>query len=30
VNYLRNKIDRGHSKKLIHTIRGSGYMLKVD
>jgi Response regulators consisting of a CheY-like receiver domain and a winged-helix DNA-binding domain len=30
VNYLRNKIDRGHSKKLIHTIRGSGYMLKAD
>jgi DNA-binding response OmpR family regulator len=30
VNYLRNKIDRGPSKKLIHTIRGSGYMLKVD
>ncbi len=30
LNYLRNKIDRGRSKKLIHTIRGSGYMLKVD
>jgi len=30
VNYLRNKIDRGRSKKLIHTIRGSGYMLKDD
>ncbi len=30
VNYLRNKIDRGRSKKLIHTIRGSGYMLKVE
>lgn len=30
VNYLRNKIDRGRSRKLIHTIRGSGYMLKVD
>ncbi|MBS0181292.1 MAG: response regulator transcription factor [Nitrospira sp.] len=30
VNYLRNKIDRGRSKKLIHTIRGSGYMLKAD
>lgn len=28
VNYLRNKIDRGHSKKLIHTIRGRGYMIK--
>jgi DNA-binding response OmpR family regulator len=30
VNYLRNKIDRGRSRKLIHTIRGSGYMLKAD
>lgn len=30
VNYLRNKIDRGRAKKLIHTVRGSGYMLKVD
>lgn len=30
VNYLRNKIDRGHTRKLIHTIRGSGYMLKAD
>jgi two-component system, OmpR family, copper resistance phosphate regulon response regulator CusR len=30
VNYLRNKIDRGRIKKLIHTIRGSGYMLKAD
>lgn len=30
VNYLRNKIDRGRAKKLIHTIRGSGYMLKAD
>ena len=30
VNYLRNKIDRGHVKKLIHTVRGSGYMLKAD
>ncbi|MGH7257208.1 MAG: response regulator transcription factor [Nitrospiraceae bacterium] len=30
VNYLRNKIDRGRTRKLIHTIRGSGYMLKAD
>jgi DNA-binding response OmpR family regulator len=30
VNYLRNKIDRGRSRKLIHTIRGSGFMLKAD
>lgn len=27
VNYLRKKIDRGHDTKLIHTIRGVGYML---
>jgi DNA-binding response OmpR family regulator len=30
VNYLRNKIDRGRGRKLIHTVRGSGYMLKAD
>jgi heavy metal response regulator len=28
VNYLRSKIDHGYDKKLIHTIRGVGYMLK--
>lgn len=28
VNYLRNKIDRGYKKKLIHTIRGRGYIMK--
>ena len=28
VNYLRNKIDKGFSHKLIHTIVGMGYMLK--
>lgn len=28
VNYLRNKIDRNYEKKLIHTVRGQGYMLK--
>ena len=28
INYLRNKIDRGFKKKLIHTIRGRGYILK--
>jgi len=26
INYLRNKIDRGHPVKLIHTVRGRGYM----
>jgi len=30
VNYLRNKIDRGQDRKLIHTIRGSGYALKAE
>jgi len=28
INYLRNKIDYGSKKKLIHTIRGRGYILK--
>lgn len=28
VNYLRKKIDDGFTPALIHTIRGSGYMLK--
>lgn len=28
VNYLRNKVDRGFEPKLIHTIRGVGYVLK--
>jgi len=29
VNYLRNKIDRDFEPKLIHTVRGVGYVLKV-
>jgi DNA-binding response OmpR family regulator len=28
INYLRNKIDRGFSPKLIHTVRGTGYVLR--
>ncbi len=28
INYLRNKIDRDHEIKLIHTLRGRGYILK--
>ena len=28
IRYLRKKIDDGESMKLIHTIRGAGYMLK--
>ena len=30
INQLRNKIDRDASVKLIHTVRGVGYMLKAD
>ena len=30
VNYLRKKIDSDHEQKLIHTIRGVGYMLKAN
>jgi heavy metal response regulator len=28
VNRIRNKIDKGYERKLIQTVRGSGYMLK--
>ena len=30
INYLRKKIDRGKDKKLIHTVRGIGYILKEE
>lgn len=30
VNYLRNKIDKGFSTKLIHTVIGMGYILKEE
>ena len=30
VNYLRNKIDRDCERKLIRTVRGSGYTLKAE
>ena len=30
VNYLRKKIDAGYKPKLIHTVRGVGYVLKVE
>ncbi|MCL4509552.1 MAG: response regulator transcription factor [Bacteroidetes bacterium] len=30
VNKLRNKIDSDSEKKLIHTVRGAGYMMKID
>ena len=29
ISYLRNKIDRGYDRGLIHTVRGSGYTLKL-
>ena len=28
IRYLRKKIDEGYEKKLIHTVRGTGYILK--
>jgi heavy metal response regulator len=30
VNYLRKKIDAGQETKLIHTVRGVGYVMKVE
>ncbi len=30
VNYLRKKIERGRAQKLIHTVRGSGYVMKTE
>lgn len=30
VNYLRNKIDKGFSKKLLHTVVGMGYIMKEE
>jgi DNA-binding response OmpR family regulator len=30
INKLRNKIDSQSEKKLIHTVRGAGYMMKID
>ncbi len=30
INYLRNKVDKGFSVKLIHTVIGMGYVLKLD
>jgi heavy metal response regulator len=30
VNYLRKKIDAGREPKLIHTVRGVGYVLKAE
>jgi two-component system, OmpR family, response regulator len=30
INHLRKKIDAKHDKKLIHTVRGVGYVIKKD
>ncbi|MPZ77583.1 MAG: DNA-binding response regulator, partial [Deltaproteobacteria bacterium] len=30
VNYLRNKIDSGYQLKLIHSVRGVGYVLRTE
>lgn len=30
IKFLREKIDSGSERKLIHTVRGSGYILKVE
>jgi two-component system, OmpR family, copper resistance phosphate regulon response regulator CusR len=30
INYLRNKIDKPFNKKLIHTVTGFGYVLKLQ
>ncbi|MCC8105443.1 MAG: response regulator transcription factor [Clostridiales bacterium] len=30
ISYLRRKIDDGHEQKLIHTVRGRGYVLRDD
>lgn len=30
INFLRKKIDKGFDKKLIHTVRGAGYILKEE
>ena len=28
ISYLRKKLDGGHEKKLLHTVRGMGWVLK--
>ena len=30
INHLRKKIDAGHKRKLIHTIRGVGYAIRDE
>ncbi|MHB1328309.1 MAG: winged helix-turn-helix domain-containing protein, partial [Gemmatimonadales bacterium] len=29
INRLRKKLDAGHDKKILHTVRGVGYVIKV-
>ena len=28
MGYLRKKVDSGHTKKLLHSVRGFGYVIK--
>ena len=30
IRYLRKKIDDGHEQKLIHTVRGAGYVMRAE
>jgi two-component system copper resistance phosphate regulon response regulator CusR len=30
VSYLRKKLDRGFSPKLIHTVVGMGYVMRAE
>lgn len=30
IRYLRKKLDEGHEAKLIHTVRGAGYVLRAE
>lgn len=30
IRYLRKKLDEGREPKLIHTVRGAGYVLRED
>ena len=30
IRYLRKKIDAGYDKKLIHTVRGTGYVMRKE
>ena len=30
IRYLRKKIDEGQPRRLIHTVRGVGYVMRID